>query len=146
MKSIFLATPISGFTDPFEYEAFRQNVIQLIDGLRKQYDVYCEIERVADASDYDTPEESVIKDFGKIDQSDVFVMVHLKKCQTSALMELGYAFAKAKKIVLIGPKEKLPYMALGLNVPGHPMSHIEVNELDKQSIRKICYTLGIEEM
>ena len=144
LEKIFLATPISCFTDPNEYETLRQNVIRLVGELRKKYEVYCEIERITDDSDYDSPEESVVKDFGKIDEADVFMLVHLKKCQTSALMELGYAFARFKKIVLIGSKENLPYMALGLNVPGHPMRLVEVEQLDGASIRKICQTLGLE--
>lgn len=137
MKRIFLATPISAFTDPVEYDAFRQNVIRLIAALHDRYSVYCEIERVADSDDYDTPAEAVIKDFGKIDESDIFMLVHLKKCQTSAFMELGYAFARGKEIVLVGPKDALPYMALGLDVPGHTARMIEVDRLDDEAIRNI---------
>ena len=137
MNTIFLATPISAFTDPTEYDAFRQNVIRLIAALHDRYSVYCEIERVADSDDYDTPAEAVIKDFGKIDESDIFMLVHLKKCQTSAFMELGYAYARGKEIVLVGPKEALPYMALGLDVPGHTARMIEVERLDDEAIRNI---------
>lgn len=137
MKRVFLATPISAFTDPVEYDTFRQNVIRLIAALRDRYSVYCELERVADSDDYDTPAEAVIKDFGKIDEADIFMLVHLKKCQTSAFMELGYAFARGKEIVLIGPKDALPYMALGLDVPGHPARMIEVERLDDEAIQKI---------
>ena len=138
MKRIFLATPISAFTDPTEYNTFRQNVIRLIAALRDRYSVYCEIERVADSDDYDTPAEAVIKDFGKIDEADIFMLVHLKKCQTSAFMELGYAFARGKEIVLVGPKDALPYMALGLDVPGHPARRVELERLDDEAIQKIC--------
>ena len=138
MEKIFLATPISAFTDPAEYDAFRQNVIRLIAALRDRYSVYCEIERVADSDDYDTPAEAVVKDFGKIDEADIFMLVHLKKCQTSAFMELGYAFARGKEIVLVGPKDALPYMALGLDVPGHTARMIEVERLDDEAIQKIC--------
>lgn len=137
MKRIFLATPISAFTDPAEYDAFRQNVIRLIAALRDRYSVYCEIERVADSDDYDTPVEAVIKDFGKIDEADIFMLVHLKKCQTSAFMELGYAFARGKEIVLVGPKDALPYMALGLDVPGHTARMIEAERLDDETIKRI---------
>ena len=138
MKRIFLATPISAFTDPAEYDAFRQNVIRLIGVLREKYEVYCELERVEGESDYDTPEESVVKDFGKIDEAEIFMMVHLKKCQTSALMELGYAYARGKEIVLVGPKDALPYMALGLNGLGHPARRIEVDALDGAAMREIA--------
>ena len=137
MKRIFLATPISAFTDPAEYDAFRQDVIRLIGKLRERYEVYCELERVADESDYDTPAEAVVKDFGKIDGADIFMLVHMKKCQTSAFMELGYAYARGKEIVLVGPKEALPYMALGLDGPGHTARMIEVERLDEEVAGRI---------
>ena len=53
-------------------------------------------------------------------------------------MELGYAFARGKEIVLVGPKDALPYMALGLDVPGHTARMIEVERLDDEAIQKIC--------
>ena len=109
----------------------------MIGKLRERYEVYCELERVADESDYDTPAEAVVKDFGKIDGADLFVLVHMKKCQTSAFMELGYAYARGKEIVLVGPKDALPYMALGLNGPGHPARRIEVERLDEEVAGRI---------
>ena len=51
MKRVFLATPISAFTDPAEYGAFRQNVIRLIGVLRERYEVYCELERLKGEND-----------------------------------------------------------------------------------------------
>lgn len=53
-------------------------------------------------------------------------------------MELGYAFARGKEIVLVGPKDALPYMALGLDVPGHPARRVELERLDDEAIQKIC--------
>jgi nucleoside 2-deoxyribosyltransferase len=111
---IFLAAPISGFDNIDEYKEYRNRVILLIKELRKLFCVCSELEKVDNIETYDSPEKSVKKDFQAIEDSDVFLLLHPHKMQTSSFIELGYAYALNKKILIIAEKEELPYMALGL--------------------------------
>ena len=111
----FLAAPISAFVDEDEDKEYRVKVLKLIAFLRTNLiDVYSEVEKINQNSTYDSPGQSVIDDFTKICESDVFVMLHPKRIQTSTLMELGNAYALNKKIIIVGAKDTLPYLALGL--------------------------------
>lgn len=112
---IFLAAPISGFEDEAEYLVFRKKAIELIDDLKKHFIVISELESIKDVGTYDSPEQSVEKDFGNIKESDCFMLLHPRKMQTSSFIELGYAYALGKPALIIAHTEDLPYMALGLN-------------------------------
>jgi nucleoside 2-deoxyribosyltransferase len=112
--NIFLAAPISGFDNIKEYQQYRNGVILLIEKLRKYYCVYSELEQVDNIETYDSPEQSVKKDFQAIENSDVFLLLHPKRMQTSSFIELGFAYALNKKILIVSEQEDLPYMALGL--------------------------------
>lgn len=111
---IFLAAPISGFDTAHEYTKFHQEVISLISELRKDFSVFSELERIESAENYDSPEQSVKEDLRLINGADMFVLLHPKKMQTSSLIELGYAYALKKNILIVSDKKNLPYMALGL--------------------------------
>lgn len=117
MNKLFIAAPISGFETLKEYEDYRAEVVDFINDLksaREDIEIFCELLRVKDEDDYMTPEKSCEEDFGAIEKSDMFLLFHPRKAQTSALMELGYAYAKGKKIIIVGQEDDLPYMARGL--------------------------------
>lgn len=141
-KKIFLAAPISGFFDDGEYQEYREKVLKLIFFLRENsFEVYSEVECVSGKSSYDSPEKSVREDFKKIGDSDIFLLLHPKKVQTSALIELGYACAKEKTIVIVGSKSILPYLALGLPSTCTDVSIVETLDLDKKTLSKIVLAL-----
>ena len=74
-----------------------------------------ELESVEDVGTYDSPEQSVAKDFGNINEADCFMLLHPRKMQMSSFIKLGYADALGKTALIIAHPENLPYMALGLN-------------------------------
>lgn len=114
-KKIFLSTPISGFENRAIFTLFRKKVIDITTFLEgKGFDVYSEINKTATESDYDSPVKSIKDDFQKVKSSDIFIMLHPQKMQTSTFIELGYACAFNVKIIIIGDKNNLPYLAKGL--------------------------------
>ncbi|MCD8013696.1 MAG: nucleoside 2-deoxyribosyltransferase domain-containing protein [Lachnospiraceae bacterium] len=114
-RNIFLAAPISGFQEKKEYEDYRLMLTNLIAFLRENgHTVYSEIENVYDDTCYDSPGKSAMDDFSKISECDTFLMLHPKRMQTSTFIELGYACAKSKKLVIVGDMKDLPYLAQGL--------------------------------
>lgn len=111
---IFLAAPISAFPNECDYQSYRTIILNLIKVLEQDYIVESELTKIADVSAYDNPATSAEKDFKSIDFCDFFLLHHPQKMQTSALIELGYALAKEKKVIIISDKKILPYLTLGL--------------------------------
>lgn len=135
MKKIFFATPIAGYGDEKQMLDYKSRIIGLINLLKKKYEVFAEIAVVRSIDDYDTPAESAEMDFKAIEDSEVFVIHYPRQVPTSALIELGYAFGKAKKIIIIVPNRKvLPYLAQELDVINKKAQIIICEELNSESI------------
>lgn len=142
-EKIFLASSISGFSDETTYRKYREKVLSLIKYLRNSlFDVYSEIERVTGKSNYDSPEQSVNEDFKKIDNSDIFLLLHPQKMQTSALIELGYAYAQKKTIIIIGSLSALPYLALGLPAVNAKVRIINSSDLNEEIFATTITTIN----
>lgn len=134
---IFLAAPISGFKDEVQYKKNRENLLNLINKLSTKFQVYSEISNIGSLASYDEPGESAIKDFGKICESDIFIIYHPMNMQTSTLIELGYAVAKEKKIIIIASPKTLPYLALGLSKYNSNIKIIPHSELNESILRQV---------
>lgn len=133
---IFLATPISGLKND-DYSTYRSVLLNLVERLKENHEVYSELERISDINCYDSPEKSVIEDFRKIKEAEVFLLHHPARMQSSTLIELGYACAQDKKIIIVGNKTDLPYLALGLPSAQLNTVIIETSEIDADIIEKI---------
>ena len=138
---IFLASPISGFQNEQKYISYRESVLTLIHALSQKYDVHSEIQEIQTVSLYDTPEDSVRKDFKAIDEADVFILLHPIRIQSSTLVELGYACARRKTLLLIGSKDNLPYMALGLKKPDFNAEILYSSEINQATIDEVILLL-----
>ena len=141
-KRVFLATPMSGFQSAELYAAYRERLLVLIDALSENYEVYSEMQRSPSEECFSTPEASVREDFHQVELSDYILFLHPCRMQTSTLMELGYACALKKPAVLVGERENLPYMALGLNRPTYNGILVESSELTRETIGKILAALA----
>ena len=140
--SIFLAAPISGCSSEIEYQSVREGVINLVQALRSNgHRVLSELEDISGTDSYDSPAASVLLDFGQILASDVFILFHPRKMQTSALIELGFAYAHNKIIIMVSPEGALPYMALGFPEVNPQIRIIESASLDKNTVSQIIRVL-----
>lgn len=135
--TIFLAAPMSGFKDELQYKKNRKNLIAFIKKLNKKFLVYSEILHIQSMDSYDDPGQSAIKDFDEISRSDVFIMYHPMHMQTSTLIELGYAVAKQKKIILIAQPDMLPYLALGLSSCSSDICIVPSSELNGDVVNQV---------
>ena len=135
---IFVSTPISGFSDKSEYYNYRKIVLNLISKLRESYSVCSEVEQVIGFENYDSPEKSIVEDFESIRNNDVFLLLHPSKMQTSSLIELGYAIALDKRIVIVGRKEDLPYLAVGLESFSNKVVIIDMSITSDEHFNQIC--------
>ena len=140
-KKLFLATPMSGFRSAEMYASYRERLLELIAALSGRYEVYSEMQRAASEEAFESPETSVREDFHEIEVSDLLLLLHPCRMQTSTLMELGYACALKKPVVLVGESDNLPYMALGLKRPADNALLIESSEITPETIEKILSAL-----
>jgi nucleoside 2-deoxyribosyltransferase len=109
--NVFIATPIAGFYDPKEYEQFRKAVKALIRKIVKKATVLSEITGIQDITAYDPPAISAEKDFHNIFNATHFILIYPSKVPTGALVELGYALALKKQIlILTKSQDLLPHM------------------------------------
>ncbi len=134
---IFLSTPISAFDVNQEYIEYRQQVLNFISVLRKRNKVYSEIEEISELNYYDNPSDALSKDLDIIDKSEMFVIHHPFRMQTSTLIELGYAAALNKTIIIIGKRKDLPYLALGLPEKTANTFIIDTSSLSVQTAEEI---------
>lgn len=134
---IFLAAPISAFKDDAEYKKNRTDILYLISKLDAKFQVYSEILNIGTLSLYDEPGESVIKDLNEIDEADVFIIYHPMNMQTSTFIELGYAVAKEKKIIIIGKIDDLPFLVLGLSKYSSDIKIIPSSELSESVFKQV---------
>ena len=137
--NIFLSTPISTFTSPEALNAYRAEVLGLVVALReKEHTVCAEIERFARDASYDTPEKSITDDLKSVRESDLFIMHYPICVPTSALIELGFAIAENKKIIIIAPHTKaLPYLVQEVPKFKPSAAIIEKEVLDSACIAEI---------
>ncbi len=127
---IFVATPISCFENEEQMLEYKESLIPFLCLLRKKHIVNAEIEKI-DNNDYGEPAYSVRHDFGLITECDVFVIHYPNKIATSALIELGYAVAFCKKIVIVVENiETLPFLGQGLDSVYNNVSIVKHKNLD----------------
>lgn len=138
---IFIAAPISGFNDIEEYNKYRDLLLNFINFLRKEFNVYSEIEKISNTDCYDDPKKSVINDFDRIQESDILIFYHPKRMQTSTLVEFGYAFAKNKKIIIIANPKDLPYLMQGISDVFSNVMIIESANLNEKITKEIVKVL-----
>ncbi len=137
-KKIFLSTPISGFKDRALFSIFRKKIISITTFLEKNdFEVCSEINKFSIESDYDTPDKSIQEDFKKIREADIFLMFHPQKMQTSTLIELGYACAFNRKIIIVGNKNDLPYLAKGIEDSEYSAKLVNILDFSKITEREI---------
>lgn len=119
INNIFIATPIAGFLNKNDYKMYKKLIEEIVVEINRTNifgNVYCEITNLDDIADYDSPAASAAKDFNNVLNSEYFILLYPQRVVSSALIELGYALAKEKKILIISSdKNALPYMALELD-------------------------------
>lgn len=139
---IFFATPISSIKEHDEYVKYRRNVVKFINTLRLEHDVICEIDKIRKADDYESPKESYVMDFGAISECDAFILHYPISTPTSALVELGFALALDKRVIIITPdRNRLPYLMRELDSVGNGNYIVENKCLGKVTTNKVLDTL-----
>lgn len=145
---IFLSTPIAGFGNELEYKKYRKWLLEIHKQLCEKYgekNVVAAFFSAKDYDSYDSPSTSAKEDIYGIESCDVFVMFYPVKNPTSALVELGYALAQNKKILIVSPKvDVLPYMVQGFH-EAYPKQVKWTNSMDSFVIVNMINSLWNDE-
>lgn len=140
---IFIATPISGFQSKDQYILYRESVLSLIASIVDNYEVHCELQKILDTESYDTPQDSLKKDFNAIKEADIFILLHPMRMQSSSLIELGYACALKKKLLIVGAQNDLPYLVNGLIEPDYNSIIINSSQITEKIIIDIVNAISM---
>jgi len=126
---IFIATPMSSLTEEEYYEL--QELMERISQFSVN-EIYAEIINY-EKDNYIEPKEALEQDLKEIDSCDRFILIYPKEVKSSIFLELGYAIAKEKDIVILTKNKKLlPYLTHDLNIE----EYISVEELETKIISK----------
>lgn len=135
---IFISTPISSYKSKKELSSYKKSVMSLISALSAEHSVNAEIKKIYSDNDYDSPEKSIKDDLTAIANCDMFILHYPRQIPTSALMELGFAIALNKRIIIITPNRNLlPYLAQGIVSACEGSEIIERDAIDKELIQEI---------
>lgn len=141
--NIFLSTPISCYKTLKEFQDYKETVLSFMSELRKKHIIYAEIENINNSYEYDSPEKSIFLDLTSIKKCDLFILHYPKKMPTSSLIELGFAVAFSKKIIIITPSyHELPYLALGIPAHSKDSFIIESDNIDTAVLNEVNRILG----
>lgn len=118
-KSVFVSAFMSTLND-IEYEKQRKSLLKIVDSLKKIgfTRVNCPAVRIKDKAHFEGREKTVINTFKDLKKTECFVLIYERARASSVLVELGYAIATDKKIVVFY-KSKLPFLIqkAGENIP-----------------------------
>ncbi len=152
-SNLFVSTPISAFDDNDQYILFRNWLTGLLCKIQsKSYfdQIFCVADLVKDQNSLDDPKKSLISDLAELDNSTCFLLIYPKPTATSALIELGYALAHKKNILLVHPESTdLPFMACQMHKVYENVTKLQVKGFNQVAIDEICkqineYSLSID--
>jgi len=111
---LFVSAPMAAFDTDGEFSSSRNAIFDVVRGIKKS----CNFENVFYAGneiesfkDFDSADLSVIDDYDATYNSKYFLLFYPKKLVTSALIELGWAMAFKKPIIIFYKnKDDLPFL------------------------------------
>lgn len=112
---LFVSVPMASFASDAEYQAFRTTIVEVVKSVKKHCgfrDVFYaggEIERLAD---FESEDLSINEDYDACVRSRYFVLIYPQRIASSALIELGWAMALRKPILIFTKsRADLPFLA-----------------------------------
>lgn len=118
-KKVFVSAPMSILKEQ-DYQTQRAGLLKIVDVLKTIgfSQIVCPAAEIVDTKHFEGKTKAIQKNFRNLKQSDSFVLIYSKSKATSSLVELGYAIALCKKIVVFYRNE-IPYLIekAGENIP-----------------------------
>jgi hypothetical protein len=128
---IFISFPIAAMPDPIkrkEINDFANNLEKELNklGYKKNFNASLHF---TGKHDHQAPKVAAKIDFDALNKSRNFLLIYPEKLPTSALIELGYALAGNKNIIMCSDNiHTLPFLARGFNETFKNVSFIEYSD------------------
>jgi hypothetical protein len=139
-RGMFISTPISVFSES-ELSRFRWFCSKLYTKLIEsdsESSFYCANVAIEGSHLFDSPHDSAHRDFEELRRLDSFVLLYPTPVPSSSLIELGYALALRKRILIVAPRlEDLPFLARGLTMASHNTEVLLADPICEQSFERI---------
>lgn len=111
---LFVSTPMAAFNSSKEYEKNRAAMLDVAREIKKLCDfdkVFYAGSEISTFKEFESADLSVVEDYNALEYSDNFMIIYPKKITTSAFIELGWAMAMGKPIIIfVKNRVDLPYL------------------------------------
>lgn len=111
---LFVSAPMAAFDTEKEFQSSRNAILDIVRGIKKYCkfkDVFYAGEEIESHKDFESEDLSVIEDYDACFRSKYYILIYPQKIATSALIELGWAMAHKKPIVIFTKKrDDLPFL------------------------------------
>ncbi|KPF61851.1 hypothetical protein IP88_15345 [alpha proteobacterium AAP81b] len=111
--AIFIAAPMS-VLNAQDYRDLQRTITELIARVKNIPSVdavYFAGANIAAPAEFSDPTSAIAADMEALDRCDVFILYYSAPAATSALVELGYALARRKRVLIVAPDESiLPFL------------------------------------
>lgn len=117
--SVFISSPMTSVGKPKEYDNLQRAVTQLTKELKRLgYEVFYGGVDVKHMSELGKATRIPPENFEALKHAEYVVLLYPKLLATSSLIEIGYALALGKEIVIFAKEgERMPLVLSGLSVP-----------------------------
>ena len=111
---LFVSAPMAAFDTDQEFKAARNATLDVVRGIKKHCrfkDVFYAGNEIESRKDFESEDLSVVEDYDACYRSKYFILIYPRKIATSALIELGWAMAHMKPIIIFAKdREDLPFL------------------------------------
>lgn len=112
-RSVFLSSPMASLNDD-EYEKFHTQMLLVQAAIKKECksrQVFYPGQNIEKSERFEGKQKAIDKNFIKLKECEYLVVIYPEMLTSSVLVEVGYALALSKKIIIfVKNKEDLPYI------------------------------------
>jgi hypothetical protein len=112
---LFVSAPMAAFESDKDFQASRNAIFDVVRAIKKNCrfnDVFYAGTEIESHKDFESEDLSVVEDYDACFRSKYFILIYPQKLATSALIELGWAMAHRKPIIIFTKKRgDLPFLA-----------------------------------
>lgn len=112
---LFVSAPMAAFDTEKEFQSSRNAIFDIVRNIKKTCNfnsVFYAGNEIESLGDFKSEDMSVVEDYDACYRSKYFVLIYPKKIATSALIELGWAMAHKKPIIIFTKsRDDLPFLA-----------------------------------
>jgi len=111
---LFVSAPMAAFETNQEFQSSRSAIVNMVRAMKKHCqfeDVFYAGQEIESKENFESEDLSVVENYDALFRSRYFIFIYPKKIATSALIELGWAMAHKKPIIIFAKKrDELPFL------------------------------------